>query len=179
MAYLHDKGSFRNVFHSQVRARQKRLRQALLRGLGSVGCVAAITKGDACDVCSTHFTALPHQHTRGNMWLARCSYVKRLIAPPAFQRGMDAYWGALGFDKGGTLMGTPWVGTGRYAMEHWVHSHPSVRPCDVSEKPPGDARGHDPALVGRLRLDRRYRGAADHRGESRRRRARSASASMA
>ena len=32
-------------------------------------------------------------------------------------------------------MGTPWVGTGRYAMEHWVHSHPSVRPCDVSEKP--------------------------------------------
>ena len=20
-------------------------------------------------------------------------------------------------------------------MEHWVHSHPSVRPCDVSEKP--------------------------------------------
>ena len=32
-------------------------------------------------------------------------------------------------------MGTPWVGTGRFAMEHWVHSHPSVRPCDVSEKP--------------------------------------------
>ena len=69
------------------------------------------------------------------MWLARCSYVKRLIAPPAFQKGMDAYWGALGFDKGGTLLGTPWVGTGRYAMEHWVHSHPLVRPCDVSEKP--------------------------------------------
>ena len=135
VAYLHDKGSFRNVFNRSVRGRQKRLRQALLRGLGSVGCLAAITKGDACDVCSTHFTALPHQHTRGNMWLARCSYVKRLIAPPAFQRGMDAYWGALGFDKGGTLMGTPWVGTGRYAMEHWVHSHPLVRPCDVSEKP--------------------------------------------
>ena len=38
-------------------------------------------------------------------------------------------------DIGGKGMGTPWVGTGRYAMEHWVHSHPSVRPCDVSEKP--------------------------------------------
>ena len=48
---------------------------------------------------------------------------------------MDTYWGRLGFDKGGKLMGTPWVGTGRFAMEHWVHSHPSVRPCDVSEKP--------------------------------------------
>ena len=79
VAYLHDKGSFRNVFHSQVRARQKRLRQALLRGLGSVGCVAAITKGDACDVCSTHFSALPHQHAKGNMWLARCSYVGRRV----------------------------------------------------------------------------------------------------
>ena len=135
VAYLHDKGSFRNVFNRSVRGRQKRLRQALLRGLGSVGCLAAITKGDACDVCSTHFTALPHQHTKGNMWLASCRYIAKLLAPPAFQKGMDAYWGALGFDKGGTLMGTPWVGTGRYAMEHWVHSHPLVRPCDVSEKP--------------------------------------------
>ena len=135
VAYLHDKGSFRNVFSRKVKERQKRLRQALLRGLGSVGCVAAITKTDTCDVCSTHFSALPHQHAKGNMWLARCSYVKRLIAPPAFQKGMDAYWGRLGFDTGGRLMGTPWVGTGRFAMEHWVHSHPSVRPCDVSEKP--------------------------------------------
>ncbi|CAH0371672.1 unnamed protein product [Pelagomonas calceolata] len=135
VAYLHDKGSFRNVFNRSVRGRQKRLRQALLRGLGSVGCLAAITKGDACDVCSTHFTALPHQHTKGNMWLASCRYVATLLAPPSFQKGMDAYWGRLGFDKGGTLLGTPWVGTGRYAMEHWVHSHPSVRPCDVSEKP--------------------------------------------
>ena len=50
---------------------------------------------------------------------------------------MDTYWGRLGFAISGPphLQGTPWVGTGRYAMEHWVHSHPSVRPCDVSEKP--------------------------------------------
>ena len=137
VAYLHDKGSFRNVFATQVRARQKRLRQALLRGLGSDGCVAAITKGDACDVCSTHFTALPHQHAKGNMWLAKCSYVATLLAPPQFQKSMDTYWGRLGFMISGPphMQGTPWVGTGRYAMEHWVHSHPSVRPCDVSEKP--------------------------------------------
>ena len=69
------------------------------------------------------------------MWLASCRYVAKLLPPPQFQKGMDTYWGALGFDKGGRLMGTPWVGTGRFAMEHWVHSHPSVRPCDVSEKP--------------------------------------------
>ena len=69
------------------------------------------------------------------MWLASCRYVATLLAPPAFQKGMDTYWGRLGFDIGGKGMGTPWVGTGRYAMEHWVHSHPSVRPCDVSEKP--------------------------------------------
>ena len=71
------------------------------------------------------------------MWLASCRYVATLLAPPAFQKGMDTYWGRLGFAISGppAMQGTPWVGTGRYAMEHWVHSHPSVRPCDVSEKP--------------------------------------------
>ena len=24
-----------------------------------------------------------------------------------------------------------WLGVGRFAYEHWVHSHPAVRPCDV------------------------------------------------
>ena len=24
-----------------------------------------------------------------------------------------------------------WLGVGRFAYEHWVHSHPDVRPCDV------------------------------------------------
>ena len=66
---------------------------------------------------------------------ASCRYVATLLPPHVFQEGMDAYWGALNFTTGGTLLGWPWVGTGRYAMEHWVHSHPSVRPCDVSPKP--------------------------------------------
>ena len=26
----------------------------------------------------------------------------------------------------------PCVGKGRYAAEHWVHSHPSVMPCDLA-----------------------------------------------
>ena len=25
----------------------------------------------------------------------------------------------------------PCVGTGRFAAEHWIHSHPSVMPCDL------------------------------------------------
>lgn len=71
------------------------------------------------------------------MWLASCRYVAKLLPPPQFQKGMDTYWGRLGFAISGppAMQGTPWVGTGRYAMEHWVHSHPLVRPCDVSEKP--------------------------------------------
>ena len=122
VAYLHDKGSFRNVFHSQVRARQNRGCCA-----GSATSAASRAKGDACDVLLDAFRrSRMHALRFGNMWLARCSYVKRLAAPPSFQKGMDAYWGTLGFDKGGTLMGTPWVGTGRYAWS--VHSHPSVRP---------------------------------------------------
>ncbi len=26
----------------------------------------------------------------------------------------------------------PMIGTGRYAAEHWVHSHPSIEACDLS-----------------------------------------------
>lgn len=28
-----------------------------------------------------------------------------------------------------------WLGVGRFAYEHWVHSHPAVRPCDVLDHP--------------------------------------------
>ena len=77
VAYMHDKGSFHK---SQSNTN---LRRTLLRALASEGCYDAVTRkntlGEPCDVCSLRFSPLPHQHVSGNMWLARCSYVERLV----------------------------------------------------------------------------------------------------
>lgn len=65
---------------------------------------------------------LPHPHTPGNMWLARCSYIRKLIRPSDFSHRMaEIYGGGQDWSKG----------TGRYSAEHWVHSHPAVSPCDL------------------------------------------------
>lgn len=144
VAYIHDKGSFHDTPQNRI------LRAVLLRGLASRPCADAIVGGQAaCDVCSMRsrqcrnqtfrgrwfvggagfahklvrhrFSPIPHQHTPGNMWLARCDYVARLREPHDFKNRMMSHW-----HGGGAA-----VGTGRFAFEHWVHSHPTVRPCDV------------------------------------------------
>ena len=35
----------------------------------------------SCNVCSMRMSPIPHPHTPGNMWAARCSYVSNLIDP--------------------------------------------------------------------------------------------------
>ena len=124
VAYMHDKGSF----HDQPE--NMHLRKILLRGLSSRPCADAIGGGGPtdCDVCSMRFSLIPHQHTPGNMWLARCGYIAKLHEPRDFQARMDALYPKDQSDPAH-------VGTGRYAYEHWVHSHPSLRPCDVLDAP--------------------------------------------
>ena len=191
VAYLHDKGSFRNVFNRSVRGRQKRLRQALLRGLGSVGCLAAITKGDACDVCSTHFTALPHQRDaapptpstrRGHEYSPQArerKYVARLVPlrceAPAAAAVPEGHGHVLGAPR---LRHQRAAGHAGHALGgHGPLRHGALGPLASSgatvrrlREAPGDARGHDPARIGRLGLVRRDGGAARRRDKSGRRR---------
>lgn len=86
-----------------------------------------------CNVCSARFTPLPHYHTSGNMWTADCAYISNLIHPSSFIEKMDinidtAPSNRLGNPKS---IPAPWVGKGKFAHVHWVHSHPDVCPCDV------------------------------------------------
>lgn len=37
-----------------------------------------------CSVCSARFSPVPHPHNAGNMWVARCSYIVKLIPPFEF-----------------------------------------------------------------------------------------------
>lgn len=114
VVYLHSKGSYHPT------AANTRLRDFVTRAALSPACAAL---PDACDVCSARMSPLPHPHSSGNMWLARCDYVARLFDPAAALGGAGLPAAAL--EDG------PCEGRGRYLGEHWVHSHPSVRPCDV------------------------------------------------
>ena len=116
VVYLHSKGSF------HPSRRNDKYRRFLTRGALSQEC-ANLTSSDPCNVCPSQMLPAPHPHTPGNMWLAKCDYVQKLINPMMFQEKMRQFFGKNGPDS--------CVGTGRYAAEHWIHSHPSVMPCDL------------------------------------------------
>ena len=97
-----------------------------MRGVFSRACVEAIAGGARdCDICGMRFSPTPHAHLPGNMFLARCGYISRLLPPEGFRRKMDALYRSLNVKLGHL------VGKGRWSSEHWPGSHPSVRACDV------------------------------------------------
>eukprot|EP00928_Gymnodinium_smaydae_P016597 TRINITY_DN1624_c0_g2_i4.p1 TRINITY_DN1624_c0_g2~~TRINITY_DN1624_c0_g2_i4.p1 ORF type:complete len:362 (+),score=21.29 TRINITY_DN1624_c0_g2_i4:145-1086(+) len=128
VVYMHNKGSF------HPSETQGRWRRFLSRGALSEECS---NMPASCDVCSSRMSPLPHVHCPGNMWAARCAYIQKLLERTEFQKKMDSYHANKTYPES-------CVGAGRYAAEAWVHSHPSVQPCDLStdyhilEYPEGD-----------------------------------------
>lgn len=122
VGYIHNKGSFHPSPANSY------LRKFLTKGTLSEQC--ARLPGQ-CNVCSSHFSPMPHMHTPGNMWIARCSYVRELQPPLQFLHKMNALAELYALNRGKDAISQPSLGTGRYASEHWIHSHPSVRPCDL------------------------------------------------
>ena len=115
VVYLHNKGSFHPKMQNDL------LRKWLTRAALSKECS---NMPSSCNVCSWRFSPIPHPHTSGNMWAARCEYIRKLINPMKFQLTMAQLYNTTGEN--------PQRGTGRYAAEHWVHSHPSIQACDLS-----------------------------------------------
>lgn len=120
VVYLHSKGSFSDTPGNE------RLRRFLTFGALSKECS---NLPNTCNVCSSRFSPLPHPHTSGNMWLARCDYVQHLIDPSVFENKMEAF--RTTEDTGEQSCD----GRLRYAAEHWIHSHPDVKPCDLYTNP--------------------------------------------
>ena len=108
--YLHSKGSY------HPHKRNDLLRDFLTKGALSEECA---NLPESCNVCSSRMSPLPHPHTSGNMWLARCDYIAQLFNP--FMTSEHILFHKNDYCKG-------W---GRLLAEHWVHSHPSVKPCDL------------------------------------------------
>jgi len=115
VVYLHNKGSFHPSKENDL------LRKWLTRAALSEECASMPL---SCNVCSWRMSPLPHPHTPGNMWAARCEYIRKLIEPVEFEWKMAQFYNESGDN--------PTIGTGRYAAEHWVHSHPSIEACDLS-----------------------------------------------
>jgi len=116
VVYLHSKGSF----HSW-RGQNGRHRYYVTSGALSQECMHMPKQ---CNVCSSRMTPVPHPHSPGNMWAARCGYIAKLIDPKDFRDLMNS--SAL------ASHGAPWcTGRGRFSNEHWVNSHPDSAPCDL------------------------------------------------
>lgn len=147
VVYIHSKGTYtRNTKNDQ-------LRTILMRAVMSTECLEERTTN--CDTCSTRFMLFPIPCYMGNMWVAKCSYVSRLIPPDKFEgrkrnviEEMKNHtkmkinkWYETNLGNSSSYMfpaksffwieHKSWIGTDRYAAEHWVGSHPNIRPCEV------------------------------------------------
>ena len=114
VVYLHPKGSFHNTTENT--------------GMRQATTVAALSREcanlpDTCNVCSHRFSPVPFPHTSGNMWLARCSYIKTLVKPNKFESKINVLFRRH--------RGHNCKGKRRLAQEHYIHHGPEVQPCDL------------------------------------------------
>mmetsp|Transcript_27776 Transcript_27776/g.46080 ORF Transcript_27776/g.46080 Transcript_27776/m.46080 type:complete len:359 (+) Transcript_27776:54-1130(+) len=136
VSYLHNKGSF-----SQFD--MKFLRIHATKAALSDKCASP------CNVCGMMFQTAPYFHFSSNMWTAECSYVQQLVPPLQYEQKRrdlcrsDLFvqkrlkdfdhifcpdWSNYTDDSAGLQAR---YGFGRYAMERWIVSHPSLRPCQL------------------------------------------------
>lgn len=135
---MHSKGSF----HSKLG--QDEWREYLTAGVLSEECLSLLSSAEKCNVCSSRMSPLPHPHAPGNMWTARCNYVSKLLDPLLLPLETQRWNEKNENNTNNTLQ--IWqgrncsmketnrqscLGLGRYALEHWIYSHPHARPCDL------------------------------------------------
>ena len=101
--------------------RNDKLRKFLTFGALSKECA---NMPDFCNVCASRMSPFPHPHTSGNMWTAKCTYVKNLLHPKKFNEILNKIYNFT------TKLSCH--GIGRYTVEHWIYSNPDALPCDLS-----------------------------------------------
>ena len=131
--YIHTKGSF-HTNNGRNHAWRWHLTRAALT-------CAWKMRTRQCNVCGLQFYPVWTTFFPGNMWTASCTYINQLWAPEEFgpmlkkavtsARGSDRFTWSL-FNASNPSI----LGLGRYSMEHWVGSHPSLRPCDIIASSP-------------------------------------------
>jgi hypothetical protein len=84
------------------------------------------------------FQPLPALHFPGNMWIAQCAYVNRLLSPEEYhiQRRPIDRWMEEQANRSTVFfpLEAHYTGRRRYESEHWLGSHPDLIPCDISQR---------------------------------------------
>jgi hypothetical protein len=135
---LHSKGSF----HNHPDNSNEYWRRYMTTAVTSPDCLHGVQE-TSCNVCGLYFFPVWSTFFPGNIYTARCSYVKQLLPPNNYSQAMnDVYIAVMGTNTtrprvrlNSWLYGTKGEGRfghGRYSSEHWIGSHPSLVPCDMS-----------------------------------------------
>jgi hypothetical protein len=136
--YLHSKGSF----HNKLDRTNEYWRRYLTTAVTSPACLYGV-QDTTCNVCGLQFFPVWSTFFPGNFFTSQCSYVNRLLSPNNYSQAMQQIYESI---KGiNTTRYKPHFtyklflprsggryGEGRFSSEHWIGSHPTLRPCDLS-----------------------------------------------
>jgi len=126
VTYIHPKGSF------HPGKEQDKWRYDLTTGALNKHCIDP--PNDRCNVCGLGFQAAWGPLFLGNMWTAKCSYVKNLISPFDVEKKYVA-----AFQAKPTAITAQFyryrpfsIPEGRYQAEVFIGTHPSIESCGFS-----------------------------------------------
>ena len=136
VTYLHSKGSYHR--HKT----NERWRNFLTNAALHHDCISKTTD-QQCHVCGLHFYMQWTNFFPGNMYTARCEYVKKLLPPEEFTARQEHAVADLLWLRYRGLLATQLFtdnrpdrfGLERYSIEHWIGSHPHLKPCDMAPSP--------------------------------------------
>jgi hypothetical protein len=131
---MHSKGSFHHADGDN-----ERWRRMMTLAVTSEMCLNP--PDNSCNVCGLIFYNLWTLFFPGNFWTADCSYINKLVRPDVFEEQMTDITERALLNRLQRKFATnlftdrsDHFGIERYSMEHWVGSHPHIKPCDVSDK---------------------------------------------
>jgi hypothetical protein len=132
--YIHSKGSFTRNRPNEG------WRKHMTKAVTDERCLNP--PNASCNACGLIFFIMPAFMFRGNMWTAKCDYIKQLHTPGAvWEERLEKVFNVahelhnasrLNFKIQVDIVRRASFGLDRYANEHWVGAHPSVIPCDLS-----------------------------------------------
>jgi len=133
ITYIHSKGSYHQT---EINTNWRR---ALTDAVVHPDCL--FPPDDQCNTCGAQFYTRFSTMYPGNMWTAKCSYVRKLLPPleggEYDRKKKESVTKFLIYRLWGQLKSTlledrvDYFGLGRYRLEHWIGSHPSIKPCEL------------------------------------------------
>lgn len=148
VTYLHNKGSL------SLSAGNVVVRRLSNRAIFSDECLSMPLSDEyPCNICALKYSFTPHPHAAGNVWMADCSYVRKLVPPAEWEQRrrhmyqllarpynnefsclantiLAGHFDGMGnFNESSGSSTAQGLGLGRYAFETWILSHPDAIPC--------------------------------------------------